>query len=97
MWNKSINKDVNYGLLTKTINTMILNGISSDYLLHTVKICIKYNLNLKYPGGIKYFVKNPIVVKKYGKNIDLSKPKKIVATESEYIFDKEKYKKNKTL
>lgn len=72
IWVQHISDTVVYSYLVKTLNQLIFdNNISSDYILFVIQYCINNNKNLRYPGGIKYFVDDKDIrdayIKKYHK------------------------------
>ena len=67
IWGKNLNPTVNYPQLMKILNEFVARGISSEYLLFTVQFCIKNSWNLKYPGGLKYYIDREEIKTAYSK------------------------------
>lgn len=67
LWIKSINKNVDLTDLHMVIGKLIKQGLTSDYLIFTLKYVIKSKYNLKHPGGLKYYVEYEEIKKAYEK------------------------------
>lgn len=70
-WVQNISNTVVYSQLYKVLNELTARGIELDYLIFTLNYVIKHKMNLRYPGGFKYFVdkkeiKDSYVQKKLG-------------------------------
>ena len=67
IWWKYISKTVNFGQLMMILNDYVARGVSSDYLLFTLKYCIQHQMHLRYPNGFKYYVDMVEIQKAYDK------------------------------
>lgn len=57
LWLERINRTVVVSYLYKELNALIRDqGIDSKYVVFVVEYCIEKKLNLRFPGGLKYFV-----------------------------------------
>ena len=57
MWIENISDTVVLSQLYLELNKLIRErGISSDYVIFVLNYCIKNRCNLRYPGGLKYYV-----------------------------------------
>ena len=76
LWRDNISTTVVYSQLNKTLNQLISNGISTDYMLFALQYVIKNGCKLNYPSGFRYYLDYPQIKEAYAK----SKAKKVVAT-----------------
>lgn len=57
LWVENISNTVPIAQLYRELNLMIREqGIDSKYVVFVLEYCIKNKCNLRYPGGLKYFV-----------------------------------------
>ena len=73
IWKRRINNGVSIQDLNKVLNMNIKKGYSSEYLIFVIQYVADHNMNLKYPGGLKYYLDEPKIKEAYKK----SKIKKI--------------------
>jgi hypothetical protein len=69
IWFNRISRTVNYPQLMWILNDYIARGVSSDYLLFTLKYILNNNMNLNYPNGFKYYVDREDIKKAYDKHL----------------------------
>ncbi len=55
-WITYISKTVNYGQLFQCLNELLSRDIPSDYLVFVFDYVVKHKMNLRFPGGFKYYV-----------------------------------------
>lgn len=75
LWRDNISSTVVYSQLNKTLNQLISNGVSTEYLLFTLQYVIRNGCNLNYPAGFRYYIDYPEIKKEYTKK----KVQKVVA------------------
>jgi hypothetical protein len=68
LWVQHISNTVDYGQLFFVLNGFVVRGINTDYLVFVVRYVIDNNLNLRYPGGLKYFVDNQEIKDAYARS-----------------------------
>lgn len=57
MWVENISNTVVLSQLYLEINKLVRErGIATDYVIFVLDYCIKNHCNLRYPGGLKYYV-----------------------------------------
>lgn len=68
MWIANISSTVPLAHLYRELNAMIREqGIDSKYVVFTLEYCIKNKMNLRYPGGLKYYVDRQDIKDAYAK------------------------------
>lgn len=87
LWYQRISKTVNYSQLMRILNDYIVRGISSDYLLFTLRYCLDHKMNLNYPNGFKYYVDRADIKKAYDKYLLKNSQKKQTKVDTESIED----------
>lgn len=65
LWLTNINPAVLISDLNRVINDMLRRGLSSDYLVFVLEYVIAHHWGLNYPSGLRYYVDNEEIKKKY--------------------------------
>lgn len=58
LWVNNISTTVVHSQLNKTLNQLMENGVSSDYLVFVLQYVLNNHCKLNYPAGFKYYVDN---------------------------------------
>lgn len=73
IWKSRINSSVSIRELNEVLNRNIAKGYSSEYLIFVIQYVVNHKLNLRFPGGLKYYLDDTRIKEAYKK----SKIKKI--------------------
>lgn len=67
LWIENISNTVVFSQLYHSLNDLLQRGIESGYLVFVIQYCIKHQMNLRYPQGLKYYVDNKEIKDAYNK------------------------------
>lgn len=92
LWLSNISQTVSIPLLYKVINEYVERGVTTAYIAFVMEYIIRNHCKLNYPPGLRYYIDNADIKKKYEKKLAGSIPAdSFIAFESQEDAPKKSY------